>query len=553
MQPDGAGTDGQVRPVHSHSLSARKRGRVLTIAAAVATAGLIAASIVVTARLRTDTSCVGDARVLTVVAAPEIVPAVTAAARSLPGHGGTCVEVSLAGQVPADSAAALVAGKAHPDVWIPDSSIWARGVAAAGLTMPPRNPSVAASPVVLAISPALAGRLGWPGRKLDLAQLLGSGTGSGQPVRFGLPDPGRWAASVGAVLAMRDTASARPDGRARLASVVRAALTELPTDPSALLNALAGDSPLAVPVSEQSVSARNRPDAVTAVAVHPKGATMTLDYPFVVLADASPAQAAAARLLTALGSTAAREQLRADGFRTDAAPSTVSVPDQAAVDEAIRTLRLLHLGSRLLAVVDISGSMSEAVAGAGNKTRLDLTKEAAALGLALYPDDAQIGLWVFSTELTPDADYKELVSVGPLGVRGDGRTGRELLVRSLGGISHIPGGHTGLYDTTLAAVRAARKGWDPARVNSVILLTDGRNDDPRSVTLPRLLSTLRAENDPARPVPVITIAYGPDSDAGALRAISRATGGEVYLAKDPRQIADVFRDAIGRRSCMPRC
>ncbi len=49
--------------------------------------------------------------------------------------------------------------------------------------------------------------------------------------------------------------------------------------------------------------------------------------------------------------------------------------------------------------------------------------------------------------------------------------------------------------------------------------------DDNTVGLDALLQTLRSENDPARPVPVITIAFGPDADRAALSAISSATGG----------------------------
>jgi secreted protein with Ig-like and vWFA domain len=98
-----------------------------------------------------------------------------------------------------------------------------------------------------------------------------------------------------------------------------------------------------------------------------------------------------------------------------------------------------------------------------------------------------------------------------------------------------------------------RAGYDPDRVNVVLLLTDGMNDDVNSITMDQLLSTLAAEQDPARPVPVISIAFGPDSDVAALQQISRATGGATYLSQDPRQIGEIFLDAVGQRLCRPSC
>ena len=105
----------------------------------------------------------------------------------------------------------------------------------------------------------------------------------------------------------------------------------------------------------------------------------------------------------------------------------------------------------------------------------------------------------------------------------------------------------------LDAVRTMRASYDPARVNAVLVLTDGMNDDQGSISLDGLLSTLTAEQDPNRPVPVISIAFGPDSDVEALSQISRATGGAAYESKDPRQIGEIFLDAVGQRLCRPSC
>ena len=65
-----------------------------------------------------------------------------------------------------------------------------------------------------------------------------------------------------------------------------------------------------------------------------------------------------------------------------------------------------------------------------------------------------------------------------LDAEADGRTQREVLAEQLDSIPDrlAPGG-TGLYDTTLAAVRAARENFDPTAVNSVLVLTDGTDED----------------------------------------------------------------------------
>jgi uncharacterized protein YegL len=84
-------------------------------------------------------------------------------------------------------------------------------------------------------------------------------------------------------------------------------------------------------------------------------------------------------------------------------------------------------------------------------------------------------------------------------------------------------------------------------VSSVVLITDGENEDDTGIQLDALLDTLRGEADPTRPVKVIAIALGPDADLGALQQIADATGGAAYQALDPEDLQGVLFDAIRRR------
>jgi Ca-activated chloride channel family protein len=105
-------------------------------------------------------------------------------------------------------------------------------------------------------------------------------------------------------------------------------------------------------------------------------------------------------------------------------------------------------------------------------------------------------------------------------------------------------GDTGLYDTTLAAYRTMQRAYAPDRLNIVVLLTDGINDDPTGgIGRDELLRRLKAERGD-KPVRIITIAYGANADVESLRLISRATGGLAYVSRDPREILRVFTDAI---------
>ena len=91
------------------------------------------------------------------------------------------------------------------------------------------------------------------------------------------------------------------------------------------------------------------------------------------------------------------------------------------------------------------------------------------------------------------------------------------------------------------------KTYRAGTANFIILVTDGKNEDPGSPTLAKTVANLRAASVSGNPVPIYTIGYGADADATALKAIATATGGEYYQALDPRDIGKVFFEAL-----MPR-
>jgi len=439
--------------------------------------------------------------------------------------------------------------------------------------------TTAVSPVVFAVSDAVAGQLGWP----DAAPDVVAGLTSDAPPRLALSETDRSAAARAGLLAVQQAVAPQPDGQQpdgqqpdgqqpdgqqRLADLFRGAELSLPADAAAQLGSVEGPGSLAVPTSEQAVWAYSGlTGSSSVVASYPAGAG-SLDYPLVVLARGDVAKADAEVVRQVVTGDAWAGLVQAAGFRApDGSASEVlddhpgldttagtgaTSPDPQLVAEAVRTFTVITSGTRLLAVVDVSGSMAAAVPEVPGRTRMDLAIGAAGNGLGLYPDDAAVGLWVFSTNLNGTTDHLELVPVGPLGLREDGSRGRERLSQALAEVTYVPTGDTGLYDTALAAVRAVREGWDPDSVNSVVLMTDGRNDDENSLSLEQLLATLQAEGTD-RPVPVIGIGFGPESDVEALREISRVTGGTTYEVRDVRRIHEVLADALASRPCRPNC
>jgi hypothetical protein len=472
----------------------------------------------------------------------------------VPAAGGSCARAVVTAQQPLQTVGNLGAlgPSSLPQVWVPDSSLWAARAGAGRLTS---AGSMAVSPVVLATSRAVADQLGWS----RTPPTWGQAVLSNRPLA--VPDLAGSTAGLAALAAVRASLGGGPGADDAVVQAVLSAARGPALSTEQALAAGRGDAadaPL-VPVSEQQVYAADHgtPNAAL-LAVYPSGRSPLLDYPVLRVGRTSPAvDAVVGRLLSAKARTAVTEA----GFRAatgaapkDAGPATgirAEAPrtlalDPAQVQQLLARVTSLAAPSRILAVFDVSKSMAAPV---GDGTRVTLARDAAKSALALIPGSSSIGIWDFAYQLHGTDDWSTLVPTRRLDARAGGTTQRQLLAAALDSLPQrlSPGG-TGLFDTTLAAVRQARKDYDPASVNSVVLLTDGANDDDHTAqTLDRLVFTLKVEADPARPVKVIAVGLGPDADMGALEKIAAATGGAAYPALDPKDLQSVLFDALRQR------
>ena len=129
----------------------------------------------------------------------------------------------------------------------------------------------------------------------------------------------------------------------------------------------------------------------------------------------------------------------------------------------------------MLAVIDVSGSMEEPAEN--GLRRIDIFQQAAVGAMQKFSGEVELGVWVFSTARNGDLDYEDLAPIAPL---ADVAHTQQIA----GIIQSLParlGGATGLYDTTLAAVKRVRESYDPEKVNSVLLITDGKNEDENGI------------------------------------------------------------------------
>ena len=470
---------------------------------------------------------------------------------------GVCAVPDVTAQEPLQTVGDLGAldAAALPAVWVPDSSLWA---ARAGDAPLQGAGSMGSSPVVLATSRAVGDALGWTGT----APSWGHALNTGRPLA--VPDLAASAEGFSALAAVR---SSLGGGESADNAVVEAVLAAARTTPIAPADALAAgaagaaDAPL-VPVSEQEVFQTNQGAGnPSLIAVYPTEGSPFLDYPVLRVGERSGTERAAAdAVVRVLTSDRARTLIRKAGFRGSdgeappgageqtgiqkAAPAKLPL-DPAEVQGLFARLSSLAKPSRLLAVFDVSTSMKAPV---GDRTRATLARDSAKSALALFPDNSAIGLWAFARRLEGDTDWVELVPTRTLAADAGGRSQRDVLAEQLDSIPErlAPGG-TGLYDTALAAVRAARANYDPAAVTSVVIITDGKDEDEDTIGLDALVQTLRDEVDATRPVKVIGIALGPDADMGALEQIAAATGGDAYSAVDENDLQTVLYDALRQR------
>jgi hypothetical protein len=508
--------------------------------------------------------------VIRVAAAPEIAAVVDQVGRAV--AAGQCFRFEVEDRDPVAVAASLAVsdGSRRPDVWIADATLRLRRTQAAGAAdVPAWGTSVATSPVVFAMTEKAAADLGWPGAQPTWPALLASG------ISIGMPDPGQDPVGVSALLGAQKALSAADPAVASAAALRRLASNTLPAvDDLYARLPTAGSSkrPIsAFPASENSVLRYNDRGGVAAthdqlVAVYPSQPVPSLDYPFVVLANAGQVQRDAAdKLLRALLDPGGEAVLGAVGLRTPdgrmlpTRPGETHVSGQTqpmaplpaddALDQILNQWAKVNTSSRARVLIDVSGSMNAIVPDSGGKTRMELTDDAAARALSLFKPTSELGAWVFSTKLDGDRDYREVLPMAPISVHLAGGAADQLR-----GLRATPEAQTGLYDTMLAAYQQARREWEAGRLNLVIVMTDGRNEDPQGITRDQLLAELAKLQDPRRPLPVIGIGIGTDIDIAELNEITMATGGKTFVASDPAKIGDVFYGALATLSCQtPSC
>jgi Ca-activated chloride channel family protein len=466
------------------------------------------------------------------------------------------------------------------------------------------------TPLVIAMPKPMAEAIGYPTRALGWSDILNlakvqQGWGSfghpeWGPFKLGKTNPSFSTSGLNALVAQADAAAGktsglsledldRPEVQAFAEGVESAVVHYGDTTLTFLNNLYKADQRgtalsyvSAVAVEEKSVIDYNlgNPDGVLdageqpraprvpLVAIYPKEGTLFSDNPLFVL-DApwvNQQQKDAARLFIDFVKQADNQRqvlqyhfrpgnsavpigdpiTAANGVDPNQPQTLLDVPDAAVVARLIDKWSAQRKKAKVTLVLDVSGSMGDPADPKNESlgTKLDLAKRAIIDSISQFSDDDQISLNIFSSQIGERSD-QQLVELIKYSRIGDIREQLRARVETL-----IPENATPLYDVTQKAYTNALNAYDPARINAVVLLTDGKNDDGNTDDdqrqLQAVIASLRSggEGQASRPVRVFTIGYGADADANVLMSIAEAASSASYLAKDPKTINAVLTAVI---------
>ncbi|HMK10419.1 MAG TPA: extracellular solute-binding protein [Acidimicrobiales bacterium] len=500
----------------------------------------------------------------------------------------------------------------QPVIWSPAASAWGAVVnqrlidAGKSPITEPSKPFML-TPLVIAMPKPMAEALGYPNKPLGFSDIIALANNSQGWAAFGHPEWGpfrlgktnpnfstsglnftiaQYYAATGKTRDLTLEDLARPDVQAFSQAVESSVVHYGDTTLTFLNNMYKADArgtaltyASAVAVEEKSVIDYNtgnpdgildpgevpKPPRIPLVSIYPKEGTLFSDSPLFILdapwVGAEQKQGAAlfrdfvtrpenqSKVLEfgfrpGNPSVAIGDPINtANGADPDEPQALLEVPDPKVAIGILDQWDKQRKPARVLLVIDVSGSMGDPATQDGFATKLDLAKQAAIASLGEFKDDDEVGLRVFSTDLDANgATSLDLVPIGPIAQQ------RAELAQRIDDL--VPTNGTPLYDVTADSYAKMLDGFDTSRINAVVLLTDGRNEDdnPDDDTDQRdgLLAELRegSEGQVTRPVRIFPIAYGADADLATLRRVADATTGAAYDSSNPTAINDVFAAVV---------
>lgn len=496
--------------------------------------------------------------------------------RTAPKVGGK--RVYVVGQVVSSGEAEeeIAKQELQPVAWSPASSLWARllNYDADRSYAKAENPSIVRTPLVIAMWEPMAKALGYPQKPIGFADILRLARSQGGWRAVGRPEFGDFrlvhtnpdfsTSGLSAVVAEYYSATGKKEGlleddvtssqaRVRVRGIERA-IVHYGDTTLFIADQMKEHGPeYASAVAMEEVTLldfnRTRGSQQKLVAIYPKEGTFYSDNPFVVV-DApwvSARERKGARLFQRFLAEEVTPELAArSGFRpADPRKQPVAPIDEAHGADPSQPKQVLGLPqprvlnsirdawredrkpANVMLVIDVSGSMAE-------EDRLKRVKQ----GLEVFFDEVaptdRLGLISFAEEVNTLVPVHDLFGQGEPELRATAA-------------SLVAGGTTAVYDATAEALRAVRKLGDSSRINAVVVLTDGVDNDS-DITDDEVVDLVSHGDESAPPVRVFTIAYSPEAKGAkaVMKRIAAGSGGNAYIGTTSnidavyRQISSFF-------------
>jgi Ca-activated chloride channel homolog len=461
----------------------------------------------------------------------------------------------------------IAKGKLKPVAWSPASSLWGRllNFQTDSDYVPRDNPSLVRTPLLIAMWEPLARALGYPKQKVGFKQILALALSKkgwadyGEPqfgqFKLGHTNPDFSTSGLDAVAAEYYAATGKQEGltvaevneakvRQEIKDIERSIVHYGDTTDyfAEQLRKYGPAYASAVAMEEATLIDFNRGRTGTKlVGLYPREGTFYSDDPYIVL-DApwvSGAQkAAAGDFGKYLQDQLTPDRVARYGFRPgdptkkpmapiDAAhganpaePSRVlSLPEPEVLDRVLRAWREDRKPANIMLVLDTSGSMSE-------EQKLDNAKKGLKVFLSQISPNDRVGLISFNDQIFLNQ------KVDPFS------QDRARLLSQINDL--FPGGETAVYDASEAGVKEIQGLHDPSRINAVVVLTDGEDNQSHQTATELAHKLEQQARSEGLTVRVYTIAYGEQANRAELQQIAAASGGKGYEG-DTSDIESVYR------------
>ncbi|WP_433678530.1 VWA domain-containing protein [Nocardia sp. CA-119907] len=442
-----------------------------------------------------------------------------------------CAKVVVTAQPSAAVVAGFTAGKPwngalgpQPGLWIADSMRSIESMRVPGLIE--GNPApVALSPIVLAVPDELQhaleqAKITWADLpRLQQGSLGDLGLSGWGGLRMALPAGDATlaaAAAVGSAMSGTDPLSDEAAQSGQVIAAVSGLAVKAPqaADIAAALAGLGGASSTihAVAATEQQLKSLGGTDTF-----RPVGTAPVADHPAALMSGAWVDKTQ--NLIASIFADYLRAPQQSAAFTAAgfvAAPAAAApAPSRTALDKVRATLANPVLGVQATALLDVSSSMGTTD---GSTTRLSNVLGALRSTMNVMPPDFGLGVWTFGKNLDGTKPYKIQTPTAALSDQQ-----RTALDTSLDTVQPTDSRPDQAYPALLAAYRAAVQGYTAGRTNSILLITDGPDDDS-AMTGAKLLTDLTAAIDPAHPVRIDVIVIS-GSGTETLQTAAQRTGG----------------------------